>query len=310
MIVPADLATGWSTRFDTLFREQYNQSVAVMDQQMNPLIMPMELGDFQGNKVTLDWLGASPQMRAWVDEKRAQGLGKYTIDVVVARYEATIEIDLDALKDGRGDVYTPRIREIAQNGSRLPYNLTSDLILNGETGDCYDGQDFFDTDHSEGDSGSQSNELTGTGTSLAQITTDYYTAKAALMGFKDDKGVALHPYDFRPLIWIPNSATLIERFETLKNATLTGGGDANILRDRFDLVIDPRLTDANDWHMFRTDTIMKPFFRVNREMVHYEDNFGTGHPDVWGRRIGQAGAVGRMALAYGMWQTAVKVKNS
>lgn len=61
--------------------------------------------------------------------------------------------------------------------------------------------------------------------------------------------------------------------------------------------------------MFRTDTVMKPFLRVDREPVHYVDNFGTGHPDVWGRRIGQAGAEGRMAMAYGMWQCAVKVKN-
>lgn len=309
MIVPADLATGWSTKFETLFRTQFNQSVAVIDAQMNPLIMPMELGDFQGNKITLDWLGASPQMRAWADEKRAIGLGKYSIDVVVNRYEATVEIDLDALKDGRGDIYTPRIREIAQNGTRLPYNLVSELIRNGETGTAYDGQNFFDTDHSEGDSGSQSNELTGTGTSLAQITTDYYAAKAALYGFKDDKGVPLHPYDFRPQVWIPNNKTMIERFETLKNATLTDAGNTNTLKDRFDLVVDPQFADADNWVMFRTDTIMKPFFRVNREAVHYVDNFGTGHPDVWSRRIGQAGAEGRIAMAYGMWQTAVLTKN-
>lgn len=309
MIVPGDLATGWSTRFETQFQMQFNTSVAVMDAQMNPLLMPMELGDFQGNKVTLDWLGASPQMRSWTDEKRAIGLGKYSIDVVVGRYEATVEIDLDALRDGRGNIYEPRLREIAQNGTRLPYNLVSDLIAAGESGTAYDGQNFYDTDHSEGDSGTQSNELTGTGTSLAQITTDYYTAKAALTGFKDDKGVPLHPYDFRPVIWIPNDATLIQRFDALANAVLTGNGETNVLQGKFSVVVDPRLTDANDWYMFRADTIMKPFFRVNREAVHYVDNFGTGHPDVWARRIGQAGAEGRMAVAYGMWQTAVKVKN-
>jgi phage major head subunit gpT-like protein len=310
MIVPADLATGWSTRFDTLFRDQFNQSVAVMEAQMSPLIMPMELGDFQGNKVTLDWLGASPQMRKWVDEKRAIGLSRYAIDVVVERFEATVELDLDALRDGRGNIYEPRIREIAQNGSRLEYNLVSDLIKNGETGLAYDGQNFFDTDHSEGDSGSQSNELTGTGTTVAQLKTDYYAAKSALMGFKDDKGVPLHPYDFRPVVWIPNQKALIEGFDELRNATLTKGGDSNVLRDRFDLVIDPRLTDANDWYMARPDTVMKPFFRVRREPVHYVDNFGTGHPDVWSRRIGQAGAEGRMAMAYGMWQCIVLTKNA
>lgn len=310
MIVPVDLAVQWSTQYSTLFGSQFNQSVAVIDAQMSPIIMPMDLGDHQGNKVTLDWLGASPQMRRWVDEKRAIGLAKYTIDVVVERFEATVEIDLDALRDARGNIYEPRIREIAQNGTRLPYNLVSELIRGGETGSAYDGQNFFDTDHSEGDSGAQSNELTGTGTSEAQITADYYSAKSAMMGFKDDKGVPLHPYDFRPQIWIPNDATLIQRFKKLQTASLVSSGETNVLKGEFDLVIDPQFTDANDWYMHRTDTIMKPYFRVNREPVHYEDNFGTGHPDVWGKRIGQAGAVGRMAMAYGMWQCAVKVKNA
>jgi phage major head subunit gpT-like protein len=309
MIVPSDLATGWSTRFDTLFQMQFNQSVAVIDTQMNPLIMPMELGDFQGNKITLDWLGASPQMRPWTDEKRAIGLGKYSIDVVVSRYEATVEIDLDALRDGRGNIYEPRIREIAQNGSRLPYNLVSDLIARGKTGTCYDGQNYFDTDHSEGDSGTQSNKLTGSGTSSSQLEADYYAAKSALMGYKDDKGVPLHPYDFRPLVWIPNNKTLVQGFQKLRGQELTGNGESNVLRNQFDLVIDPRLTDQDDWAMVRPDTVMKAFLRVNREPVHYVDNFGTGHPDVWGRRVGQAGAEGRMAMAYGMWQTAVLTTN-
>src|SRR5579883_2098336 len=119
-VVPSDLALGWSTQFDTLFHEQYNQSIGVMLSDVSRLLMDMELGDFQGNRVTLDWLGASPQMRQWVDEKRAIGLNKQEITVLVSRYEATIEIDLDALRDGRGNIYVPRIREIAANGSRLP----------------------------------------------------------------------------------------------------------------------------------------------------------------------------------------------
>ena len=36
-----------------------------------------------------------------------------------------------------------RIREMAQNAARLRYNLLSDLIQNGSSRNCYDGQAFF-----------------------------------------------------------------------------------------------------------------------------------------------------------------------
>jgi phage major head subunit gpT-like protein len=311
-VVPTDLALGWSTQFDTLFQEQYNQSIAVLLSDVNRLLMDMELGDFQGNRVTLDWLGAAPQMRQWVDEKRAIGLNKYETTVVVNRYEATVEIDLDTLRDGKGNVYVPRIREIAANGARLPYNLTSAAIAAGQTGMAYDGQNFFSTTHSEGNSGAQSNLLSGSGSAVNNLQDDYYSARSAMFGYKDDKGIPLHPTDFRPLVWIPNTQALIEGFERLRTAALIYGPSTvamgtNVLQNQFDLVIDPSLTSTSTWYMFRTDTIMKPFFRILREEPHYVDNFGTGHPDVWARRIGQAGVEGRMALAYGMWQTGVCV---
>lgn len=305
----SELAASNSTRYEILWREEYNRTVAVEDERLSPLLMQIDQPNFRGKTVDMNWLGAAPQMREWVDEKRAIGLADFNLSVVIKRYEASVEIDLDDFMDARENLYDPRIREMAQNGSRLRYNLVSDLIAAGESGTCYDGQNFFDTDHSEGSSGTQSNELTGTGTSAAQLKADYYTAIAALTGFKDDKGVPLQPSRFRPLIWIPNSATMIERFEELAQAPLISN-TTNVIAGKFDLVIDPRQTDSNDWYMFRTDGAMKPFILVNREEVHYEDNFGSGNDDVFKRRIGMASAVGRMAATYGMWQRAVKIKNA
>ena len=316
-ITTSDLLAGLSTRYEVLFRDEYNQTLAVDRAKVEPLLMRMDQPDFQGNKISLNWLGAAPQMREWVDERRAVGLNDFTYEVTIGRYEATIEIDLDALRDGRQDIYTPRIREMSQNAARLEYNLISDLIAAGESTLCYDGQYFFDTDHSEGDSGTQSNEITGGGaTTLALIRTDYYKAYSALMGFKDDKGVQLQPTEFRPIVWIPNDPTMIELFEQLRDGNLvpTGstatGGNTNILRQKFELCVDPRLTDANDWYMFRTDGVMKPFVIVTRENAAYEDNFGSVVPDVFDRRVGKAGVSARLVAAPAMWQRAVKVKNA
>jgi phage major head subunit gpT-like protein len=308
-MVPSDLATQWSVDYETLFLASYNDAIAVARERFSPLMMEIPMGDHQGNQMTMDWLGAAPQMREWVDEKRAQGLGKYAWSVLIKRYEASVDVDMDTFNDARGNVYEPRFREMGRNAARLPYRLISALIRGGLTGLCYDGQYFYDTDHSEGLSGTQSNRLTGTGTSDSQIETDFYAAKSALLGFKDDQGEVLGPDDFRPLVWIPNNKTVIQAFAKLAKAVLLSN-NSNILAGEFDIVIDPSLTDVNDWGMFRTDSALKPFVFIDRETPHYEDNFNGGSDEVFKRRKGMASVVGRAAAAYGLWQNAVWTTNT
>jgi len=307
-VVMGDLAAALSTRYEVLFQDSYNESVAVDRETLARIAMPVEVMDFQGNRLDLNWLGAAPQMREWVDEKRAVGLNDFNLSVEIRRYEASIEIDLDAFRDARFNVYDARIREMAQNAGRLEYNLLSDLAAAGETGTGYDGQPFFAATHQEGDSGLQSNLITGTGTSAAQIQADFYAACTALLGFRDDRGAPLQAQPFRPLVWIPNNAILVQRFEELRDAQLLSQS-SNVLAGRFDLVVDPRLTASADWYLFRTDGVMKPFLLINREEPQYEDNFGSADPDVFRRRIGIASVVARKRAAYGMWQKAAKVLN-
>lgn len=307
-ITPGDLATQWSTLFETLFLEEYNRTVAVERSRLEPLVMEIALGDHMGNQVQLDWLGAAPQLRAWVDEKQAAGLARRSWAIAVRRFQASIEVDLDAFRDARFGLYEFRLREMAQNGGRLRYQLLSDLLRTGATEPCYDGSAFFAADHSEGDSGTQSNRLTGSGTTQSAVEADFYAARSALIGFRDDRGVPMGGGDFRPLVWIPNNPVLEQRFRTLQGATMIGN-TGNVLASSFDVVVDPRLTEPGDWFMFRTDGMLRPFLVVNREEANYEDNFAAGGGDPFERRIGKASVVARMAATYGLWQKAVMVTN-
>lgn len=306
-VVPSDLVTQWSTDFLTLFLAEYNQTQAVDDATLNQLITEIPMGDHQGNTVQLDWLGAAPQMRQWKDEKQAQGLLEHNFSAKVLPYEASIEVDLNALRDARFNPYEARIREMAQNGARLRYNLTSDLIKNGGSTKCYDGSNFFDTSHSEGASGTQSNKINNTGQSAAAIKADYYTAMTALCGFLDDKGVPLAPSMFRPLIWVPNNPALVSVFEDLQGAAMISQ-TSNVLANKFDLVIDPRLSPTSvSWFMFRRDGALKPFIFVNREAPHYRDNFAAETGDPFERRIGKASVEARAVATYGLWQRSLMI---
>ena len=73
--------------------------------------------------------------------------------------EATLEVLVDDIRrDKTGQVMT-RVRELAERANSHWASLLSALIIAGESTACYDGQYFFDTDHAEGDSGTQDNDI-------------------------------------------------------------------------------------------------------------------------------------------------------
>lgn len=308
-ITPGDLATQWSTEFETLYLQEYNTAIVITEQQLAPIVENIELPDFSGKTIQMDWLGAAPQLRDWVDERRAREVNKYSWSVTPGDKEATMEIDMNTLVDAKSNPYARVFREMMQNAARNEYRIISDLIKNGAASLCYDGQYFFDTDHSEGSSGTQSNKLTGTGTSLSQLTADYFNAYTALMGFKDDQGEPMNPDDFRPIVWIPNNAVMVQNWRTLQRSMLISTSD-NVLQSQFDLRTDSRLSDTNDWFMFRADSVIKPFGFVNRQRAKYTSRLDPNtSDDVYKRKRGSVGVDLRCAGTYLQWQRAVQVAN-
>src|SRR5690349_16556787 len=172
-----DVGTDWSvaavfTQYDTWFDSAYN---SFMGLDYSRLFMDHELGNNEGDRIDLNWLGAAPQMREWIDEKRPRAFNKHNHVVIAADFEATLEVDRNAISDGKWRQYERGIREMGNNARRHPWKLITQLIL--DNGVCYDGQAFFSATHSEGNSGVQSNLVTGTGTSYDQISNDYFAVR-------------------------------------------------------------------------------------------------------------------------------------
>lgn len=316
MISLRDASAAASTLFAVWFQEQYNNSAPAMEVELGPLFQTVNIGDYEGDRLTANWLGAPPPIREWIGEKQAREILDHAWTVLVKNREATVRIDLNALRDSRGNMYEPRIRNMAAYAVRHPYQRLSSLISGGAATVCYDGQYFFDTDHSEGSSGTQSNKLTGTGTSVAQVKTDFYAAKAKLTSLLDDSGEPMWVGDFKPHVWAPSTGPLMEALMTLMNESTVsfavGSQSNNNLAGRFTATFDPKLNAANDWYMFNPGTPLKPFVRLLREPIHYVDNFSDGshaNPSVWSARIGEAGVEGRDGYDYGMWQSAVMIDN-
>ncbi|MFM2126258.1 MAG: hypothetical protein RL328_2709, partial [Acidobacteriota bacterium] len=106
------------------------------------------------------WLDQVPALREWVGGRHAKGFLENGITIENKHFESTIEIALRDMRRDKTPQIQARIGELAERGNTHWASLLSTLIVNGESTVCYDGQYFFDTDHAEGSSGSQSNDIT------------------------------------------------------------------------------------------------------------------------------------------------------
>ncbi|WP_281825597.1 Mu-like prophage major head subunit gpT family protein [Jannaschia rubra] len=97
---------------------------------------------------TYGWLGQFPQMREWLGGERVvKALEAHGFTIANRKYEATVGIKREDFADDNLGVYAPVISEMGHRARQHPEELIFKLLSQGTTTVCYDGQNFFDTDH-------------------------------------------------------------------------------------------------------------------------------------------------------------------
>lgn len=228
---------------------------------------------------TYPFLGQNPRMREWIGGRQAQGLRGSSFAIRNKHYEATLEI---ALRDMRRDK-TPQIRarvaEFADEGQAHWGTLLSTLIAAGTSTACYDGQFFFDTDHTEGDSGVQDNDITVDISALPAAVHGVVTAPSVeemqqsilkgitqILSFKDDRGRPMNSSARRFLVLVPVGLYMVAvaAVSTLATAALQQNLNPNIIAGlTVDVQMDAESTWTDSFAVFRTDSPIKALIRQN-----------------------------------------------
>ncbi len=113
---------------------------------------------------TYAWLGNSSQIKEWLGERVINRLKTHDFTLKNNKYEKTEGIPKDAIEDDQYGVYTPLFQQMGQDAAEFPDKQIFSLLKEGFTTACYDGQNFFDTDHpvgNQGDEASVSNMQAG-----------------------------------------------------------------------------------------------------------------------------------------------------
>ena len=270
---------------------------------------------------TYKWLGQSPAMREWVGGRQMKGMRENGITITNKHFETGMEIPVSWMRRDKTGQINLRISETVGRAVSHWGSLLSTLIVNAESSVGYDGQYFFDTDHSEGDSGSQSNDITvdisavpallhGTTTnpSPEEIRAMVLAAVAQILGLKDDVGEPMNENAKTFLVQVP-SAWFANAAAALKSSIL--GGDSNVMDSldgfKFQLSVNTRLTWTDKLAVYRTDSDVKPFILQEEQGVMVKAQ-AEGSPIEFSHDVHQYGIDAWRNVGYGYWQMACLVQ--
>ena len=93
------------------------------------------------------WLGKLPGLREWVGDRVIHGIATHGYSIKNRTYELTTAVSRDDIEDDNIGIYTPMMQRMGEAVGAQPDQMTFGLLKAGISTACYDGQNFFDTDH-------------------------------------------------------------------------------------------------------------------------------------------------------------------
>ncbi len=135
-----NLLTGW--------KAVYNKGWKGADPIFDKIAMEVKSN---GPEEAYVWMRELPNIREWVGSRIVHMLAKDGFKITNRKFESTVRIKRTDIEDDKFGAYAPMFSELGRKGAEFPDELLAELMASGFTTACYDGQNFFDTDHPVGD---------------------------------------------------------------------------------------------------------------------------------------------------------------
>lgn len=247
------------------------------------------------------WLSAFPKMRRWVGEKHVKNLQAYSYSVVNEDWETTVAVNRNHIEDDQLGIYQPQAQMAGFSAKQLPDEIVYELVNNGFTALCYDGQYFFDVDHPvAGASVSNVGTKALSVATLAAAQASYGAARTAMRRFKDEDG---RPINVNPTVLLVPPA-LEDTARALLTVDRLEDGKSNPYKGTAELVVEARLTSDTAWFLLDTSKPVRPFIYQERKAPVFVQQTDPEADDVFSRKEYKFGAEARAAGGYGFWQMA------
>lgn len=141
IITPAIL-TALNTGVKKNFQDGYNQMRAAAFWDQVATLVPSTT-----SSNTYGWLGDFPKLREWVGARVVRDMKASGYSIENKIYEATLGVQRTQIEDDQYGHFAPVSMSMGQEAAQHPDRLVQGVIAAGAASLCYDGQNFFDTDH-------------------------------------------------------------------------------------------------------------------------------------------------------------------
>jgi len=252
------------------------------------------------------WFGRFPKMRKWIGDKVTKHLKAHKYSITNDDFEATVEVERNDIEDDEIGIYNPMAQDAGFSAKQLPDEIVTELKDNAFVWKCYDGQNFYDTDHPVGKEDEQvsvSNKLTValSAASVAAADASFGLAETMMMEFTDDEG---RPLNLVPdILEVPPALKKVGRM--LLEKEKLDDDSPNPYYGTAKLLINPRLKSKTQWMLHCTVRPLKPYIYQERKKPVFVSQTDLAADDVFSRKKYKFGAEARAAGGYAFWQMSV-----
>lgn len=259
------------------------------------------LHNMTSNSDTLVDLGAAPMPTNSKSGATIQDMIERSKTVAPVDWDITTWISYNAVKDDQTGSLERRVRSAGDNFQKH-INSRVFTVLNagdGQTyGACYDGQDFFDSDHV--DKGAAYSTAQDNENVLSLSLDNFETVMVAAQQTRDDQG-EFFEYMYDLLVVHPTNERIAAQITGNPQAYDTANREANPYSGRVSYITSPYL-DTTAWHLIASSEQVKPLIVAMREQPSLQSAWFEPKAPDGGRYYFKFYA--RYEVHYGLWQLA------
>lgn len=279
--------------FKTIFAESYDSVTPVWDKIAAKV-------DSDGASEEFGWLGGLQGMREMHGERQPQGLKTYDFTIKNVEFEESVRVKRADIRDSKVATYNNMVKALGENYRMFPDEKVFGLINLADSQVSYDGQNFADTDHVQGDGNGGQESWSNLRTDELSATS-FDAARVTLETARNDKGRSLNNNPDFVLIVPPQKRALAESI--VKAKTLANGQD-NQNFEAAEILVSGHV-NSDRWSLVDVSSpTARPFVYQVREEVPFEGQEENSHEDFF-RKENFYGSYFRGNFGFGEYRKAV-----
>ncbi len=305
MIIRPSTLDPFFLNLDTLFQRGY-MGAATTYQQWSQTVPSSSKATVHG------WLDKLPKMREWLGPREVQNLVAQAFSLENKKFELTYAVDRTDIDDDNMGLYGPATEMMGLQAAEWPDDQMTTLLEAAGSATTFDGTTFYSTSHPVDTANpdvvaDQANLLTSTALSAPNVS----AMRAAMRNLKGRDGkpfgvnltdIMVPPALESTALQIANAEFIVATFGT--NAST--GGQTNVLKGSFNVIVNPKLTSATTWYGFCNRFPVKAFIWQLRQAPEFTYLVSPSDPGAFNEDKFYYGCRARGCAGLGLWFLSMK----